>query len=167
MNTSNDPDSQQRFALGVVGMVVAVLVAVVVGTAVHHQQHPHRRLAAVVADSTSIDGARVLIEDGIVKFYFAPGSAALAPGADQALANVVKGMGVGLRAVVLSYQYPALGPDDSAALIRRRADQVRAVLVGLGLPDDKIELRAPAQAGGSSAGEDRELANRIDVMLVN
>ena len=167
MNTSNDPDSQQRFALGVVGMVVAVLVAVVVGTAVHHQQHPHRRLAAVVADSTSIDGARVLIEDGIVKFYFAPGSAALAPGADQALANVVKGMGVGLRAVVLSYQYPALGPDDNSALIRRRADQVRETLMGLGLPDDKIELRSPAQAGGSSAGGDQDLANRIDVMLVN
>ncbi len=166
MNTSSDPDSQQRFALGLVGVLIAVLVATLVGFVVHRQLHPHYRQAAVIY-STSVDGARVVIEEGIVKFYFAAGSAALTPGAEKALANVVKGMGVGMRAVVLSYQYPALGPDDSAALIRRRAAQVREMLMGLGLPDDKIELRSPAQAGSSSASGDRELANRIDVMLVN
>ncbi|MFE8644352.1 hypothetical protein ACFX58_04625 [Sphingomonas sp. NCPPB 2930] len=166
MNTSSDSDSQQRFALGLMGVLIVVLLAVVVGSVVQRQWHPHHRRAAV-ADSTSVEGARVLIEEGIVKIYFAPGSAALASSAEKALADVVKGMGVGMRAVVLSYQYPALGPNDSAALIRRRAAQVREMLMGLGLPDDKIELRSPAQAGGSSAGEDRELANRIDVMLVN
>lgn len=167
MNTSSDTDSQQRFALGLVAALIVVLVAVLVGSVVHRHLHPHHRPAVAVADSTSVEGARVLIEEGIVKFYFAPGSAALTAGAERALANVVKGMGVGMRAVVLSYQYPSLGPDDSAALIRRRAAQVREMLMGLGLPDDKIELRSPAQAGGSSAGGDRELANRIDVMLVN
>lgn len=166
MNTSSDPDSQQRFALGLVGVLVVVLVAVLVGSVVHRQLHPHRRPAPPVY-STSVDGARVVIEEGIVKFYFAPGSAALTAGADKALANVVRGMGVGMRAVVLSYQYPTLGPDDNTALVRRRAAQVREMLMGLGLPDDKIELRSPAQADGSSAGGDQELANRIDVMLVN
>lgn len=166
MNTSQDTDSQQRFALGFLGVLIAVVIAVLVGSVVHRQRHPHPGQAAV-AHSTSVDGARVVIEEGIVKFYFAPGSAVLIAGADAALAHIVKGMGVGMRAVVLSYQYPALGPDDNSALIRRRADQVRETLMGLGLPDDKIELRSPAQAGGSSAGGDQDLANRIDVMLVN
>ncbi|MCS4508672.1 OmpA family protein [Xylophilus ampelinus] len=166
MNTSSDPDSQQRFALSLMGGLIVILLAVVMGSVVRRHLHPHHRTAAV-ADSNSVEGARVLIEEGIVKIYFAPGSATLTPGTEKALASVVKGMDVGMRAVVLSYRYPAIGPGDSAALVRRRAAQVREMLVGLGLPDDKIELRSSAQAGGSSAGEDRELANRMDVMLVN
>jgi hypothetical protein len=38
------------------------------------------------------DGASVRVENGVVKFYFASGKADLAAGANEALADVVKGV---------------------------------------------------------------------------
>ena len=54
--------------------------------------------AAVVAD-----GPSVRVENGVVKFYFGSGSADLAPGAAEALGDVVKGVAAGKKAVISGY----------------------------------------------------------------
>ena len=60
---------------------------------------------ASTADMTTAaaDGPSIRVENGVVKFYFASGSADLAPGAADALGDVVKGVAAGQTAVISGY----------------------------------------------------------------
>ena len=104
---SSDDDSQQRFALGFLIALIALLISVVVGTVVVKQVRgsaaPKAAATAVAtnapaapaADAVATDGASVRVENGVVKFYFASAKADLAAGANEALADVVKGVAEG------------------------------------------------------------------------
>ncbi len=118
--------------------------------------------AAAQAGAAADDVARVLIENGIVKFYFATAKADLAPGANEALADVVAGVKAGQRAVISGYTDSTGDADKNAELAKQRAFAVRDALVALGVAEDKLDLKKPEAV--ENAGNNAE-ARRVEVVL--
>src|SRR2546427_5074100 len=76
----SDDDSQQRFALGFLFALIALVVSTVVGVVVYQRGIAHgpaktaggaTPVAAMVPVVLEEDVARVVVENGVVKFYFA------------------------------------------------------------------------------------------------
>ena len=120
--------------------------------------------ASVAAAGSAIadDLARVLIENGVVKFYFATAKSDLAPGANEALADVVAGVKAGQRAVISGYTDSTGDADKNAELAKQRAFAVRDALVALGVAEDKLDLKKPEAV--ENAGNNAE-ARRVEVVL--
>ena len=171
---SSDDDSQQRFALGFLIALIALLISVVVGTVVVKQVRgsaaPKAAATAVAtnapaapaADAVATDGASVRVENGVVKFYFASAKADLAAGANEALADVVKGVAEGKMAVVSGFHDATGDAALNAELAKQRALAVRDALKGLGVAEDKIELKKPEET--TATGSNAE-ARRVEVVL--
>ncbi|BCX53037.1 MULTISPECIES: OmpA family protein [Comamonas] len=170
---SSDDDSQQRFALGFLFALIALVVSTVVGTVVYKRgiSHAPKAEAAVSAPSaTNVpvvvveETARVIVENGVVKFYFVSGKAEVAAGANEALSNVVKGVAEGKRAVISGFHDATGSAEINAELAKQRAQAVQAALVALGVTEDKVELKKPeqSQANGSNAE-----ARRVEVILAD
>ncbi|MGE8441814.1 MAG: OmpA family protein [Comamonas testosteroni] len=170
---SSDDDSQQRFALGFLFALIALVVSTVVGTVVYKRgiSHAPKTEAAVSAPSaTNVpvvvieETARVIVENGVVKFYFVSGKAEVAAGANEALSNVVKGVAEGKRAVISGFHDATGSAEINAELAKQRAQAVQAALVALGVAEDKVELKKPeqSQADGSNAE-----ARRVEVILAD
>lgn len=119
--------------------------------------------AAGSAPTATADGASVRIDDGVVKFYFASGSTELAAGAKEALADVVKGVAAGQKAVISGYHDTTGDPAKNEELAKLRAFAVRDALVSLGIGEDKLDLRKPevTTADGSNA-EPRRVEVRLE-----
>ena len=170
--SSSDDDSQQRFALGFLFALIALVISVVVGTVVVKRVGASGAAAqpapAVAADAAApaavamADEASVRVEDGVVKFFFASGKAELAAGANEALADVVKGVAEGKTALVSGFHDATGDAAMNAELAKQRAFAVRDALKGLGVAEDKIELKKPEEttASGSTAE-----ARRVEVAL--
>lgn len=159
--SSSDDDSQQRFALGFLFALIALVVTTVVGAVVYYRGAavaPAVAAPAPVAD----DAASVRVEDGVVKFFFASGKADLAAGANDALAGIVKGVAEGKKAVVSGFHDATGDAAQNAELAKNRALAVREALKALGVAEDRIELKKPeeTQASGSNAE-----ARRVEVAL--
>lgn len=170
---SSDDDSQQRFALGFLFALIALVVSTVVGTVVYKRgiSHAPKAEAAVSAPSaTNVpvvvveETARVIVENGVVKFYFVSGKAEVAAGANEALSNVVKGVAEGKRAVISGFHDATGSAEINAELAKQRAQAVQAALVALGVTEDKVELKKPeqSQVDGSNAE-----ARRVEVILAD
>ncbi|TDS74079.1 OmpA family protein [Comamonas sp. JUb58] len=114
--------------------------------------------AAVIAD----DAAAVVIENGVVKFYFATAKAELAPGANEALVDVIAGVKAGQRAVISGYTDATGDADKNAELAKQRAFAVRDALLALGVTEDKLELKKPEAV--ENAGNNAQ-ARRVEVVL--
>jgi outer membrane protein OmpA-like peptidoglycan-associated protein len=108
------------------------------------------------------DESRVVVEGGVVKFYFASGKADLAEGADQALVAVIQAVAAGKKAIVSGYHDTTGNAQQNEALYKQRAIAVRDTLVRLGVGDDKIDLRKPENT--TAAGSNAE-ARRVEVTL--
>lgn len=174
--SSSDDDSQQRFALGFLFALIALVVAVVVGTVVVKRmgaaaQPVTTAPATPVADPAAPaapagvaaqDAASVQVENGVVKFYFASAKADLAAGANEALADVVKGVAAGKSAVVSGFHDATGDAALNAELAKQRAFAVRDALKGLGVAEDKIVLKKPEET--TAAGSNAE-ARRVEVTL--
>lgn len=125
-------------------------------------------ISAAAKAQAVADAASIQVEQGVVKFYFASGSAELAAGAGDALADMVKAAqagraGQGRRKLVISGFHDAVGdPLRNADLARRRALAVRAAVKAAGVADAQIELAKPRQLTGS--GSDAE-ARRVEISL--
>ena len=166
--SSSDDDSQQRFALGLVFALVALIVSTVVGVVVY--QHGKSRAPAAAANMVSTETTMVVLEDvasvrvdgGVVKFYFASGKADVAAGANEALADVVKGVAAGKKAIVSGFHDATGDAALNAELSKKRAFAVRDALQALGVPQGSIELSKPEdmKASGSNAE-----ARRVEVVL--
>lgn len=117
---------------------------------------------AAQAGAAADDAARVLIENGIVKFYFATAKADLAPGANEALVDVVAGVKAGQRAVISGYTDSTGDAEKNAELAKQRAFAVRDALVALGVAEDKLDLKKPEAV--ENAGNNAE-ARRVEVVL--
>ena len=114
--------------------------------------------AAEMADSAS-----VVVENGVVKFFFASGSSEVAARGQQALADVVTGLKAGGKKAVISGYHDASGdPAKNAELAKQRAQAVAALLKQSGVPDSQIELKKPEQA---QADGPARLARRVEVAL--
>ena len=170
--SSSDDDSQQRFALGFLFALIALVISVVVGTVVVKRVGASGAAAqpapAVAADAAApaavamADEASVRVEDGVVKFFFASGKAELAAGANEALADVVKGVAEGKTAVVSGFHDATGDAAMNAELAKQRAFAVRDALKALGVAEDKIELKKPEET--TATGSNAE-ARRVEVAL--
>lgn len=171
--SSSDDDSQQRFALGFLFALIALVISAVVGTVVVKRvgasgaakpaatavasSAPAAPVAAAVADEAS-----VRVENGVVKFYFATAKADLAGGANEALADVVKGVAEGKKAVVSGFHDATGDAAMNAELAKQRAFAVRDALKALGVAEDKIELKKPEETTASGSNAE---ARRVEVAL--
>jgi outer membrane protein OmpA-like peptidoglycan-associated protein len=167
---SSDDDSQQRFALGFLFGLIALIVSTVLGVVVYKRgiaDAPKAPAAAVVAAGGAAvvveDVASVVVEGGVVKFYFATGKADLAAGANEALVEVVKGVIEGGKMATVSGFHDATG--DAALnveLAKRRALAVRDALKALGVAEEKVELKKPEATQGTGSNAE---ARRVEVVL--
>ncbi len=172
----SDDDSQERFALGFLFALIALVISVVVGSVVVKSLGRATPAKAEVvasdapvvtsADSgapvTTDDAASVRVENGVVKFYFATAKAELAAGANEALADVVKGVAEGKKAVISGFNDATGDAALNAELSKQRAFAVRDALKGLGVAEDKVELKKPEDT--TANGSDAE-ARRVEVTL--
>jgi len=170
--SSSDDDSQERFALGFLFALIALVISAVVGTVVVKRLGASGAAAPAVATAAApsaapaadvaADAASVRVENGVVKFYFATAKAELAAGANEALADVVKGVAEGKKAVVSGFHDATGDAALNEELAKQRAFAVRDALKALGVAEDKVELKKPevTQASGSNAE-----ARRVEVTL--
>lgn len=165
--SSSDDDSQQRFALGFLFALIALVVSVVVGSVVVQRigasgGAPAAASSAPAAAVVVEEEAFVRVENGVVKFYFATAKADLAPGANEALADVVKGVAEGKKAVVSGFHDATGDAALNAELAKQRALAVRDALQSLGVAEDKIELKKPEETTASGSNAE---ARRVEVVL--
>ena len=118
--------------------------------------------AAAALPAAAADAASFKVEGGVVKFYFASAKAELASGANDALAEVAKGVAAGKKAVVSGYTDASGDAAKNEELAKQRAFAVRDALKAAGVAEDKIELKKPETitAGGATAE-----ARRVEVAL--
>lgn len=119
-------------------------------------------LADTSAAAAVTDGAQAVVENGIVKFYFATGKADLAANAEEALKDVLAGAQSGKKAVISGFHDITGNKAKNEELSKKRAFAVRDALLALGVPEAQIELRKPENAEGS--GNNAE-ARRVEVVL--
>lgn len=180
MSGSSDNDSQERFALGFLFILIALVISTAVGTVVFKRISaaaapakappaaaapavaPVTTAAAIPAAEGAPDAASVRVDNGVVKFYFATGKAELAAGANEALADVVKGVAEGKKAVVSGFNDATGDAAANAELAKQRAYAVRDALKGLGVAEDKIELKKPEDTTASGSNAE---ARRVEVAL--
>lgn len=182
---SQDEDGEQRIALFVVFGVAMLVVVAVLAFGVNRLASGDPAGAAVAGAPAAApvalaapvskplptgtataqaasDAASVSVEQGVVKFYFASGKADLAPGAGQALADVVKGAQSGRKVVVSGYHDASGNPAQNAELAKRRALAVRQALLAAGTAESRIELKKPEPV--ATSGSDAE-ARRVEIGL--
>jgi outer membrane protein OmpA-like peptidoglycan-associated protein len=177
MSATSDDESQQNFILAFVMGLIALVILFVIGIVLYSRAHmapaapvaaaaPAPAVAEVTETVTVVipDGASIQVVGGVVNFYFATGSADLAPGAAAALAAVIKGVQDGRKAVVSGFHDTTGDAAKNEELAKKRAEMVRDVLVGLGVPADRIELQKPDVTAGT--GSDAA-ARRVEVKLVD
>ena len=156
-------DDGQGVALGVVFGIIALVIALVIGLAIHKTGNKaSAKPAAAAAAPAAADAASVKVENGVVKFYFASGKAEVAAGAADALADVVKGVAAGKKAVVSGFHDSTGDPARNAELAKERALAVRAALQALGVGEDKVELKKPEEMQASGPNAE---ARRVEVTL--
>lgn len=123
---------------------------------------PASEAAAVQQHEQHANGASIVTEPGVVRFYFSVGRADLPADAQMALADIVRGVAAGKRAIVSGYCDASGDAQANAALAKQRAQAVQGVLESLGIGDDKIELRKPQVIVGSGSNAQ---ARRVEVTL--
>jgi outer membrane protein OmpA-like peptidoglycan-associated protein len=158
---SSQADESQGFVLGVVFGVIALVISLVIGLTIHQTNKRHAA-KPVVAAAGAADAASVVVENGVVKFYFASGQADLAAGAKEALAAVVAGAASGKKVVISGFHDATGSAEANAELAKLRAMAVRADLLQSGVVQDLIEMKKPEEtlATGSNAE-----ARRVEVTL--
>ena len=108
------------------------------------------------------DESKVVVDNGVVKFYFAVGKADLAQGADEALKDVIAGVKEGKKALVSGYHDSTGTLAVNEEVAKKRAFAVKEALVRLGVTEDQIELVKPQVSEGTGANAE---ARRVEVVL--
>lgn len=161
---SSSDDDSQGLVLGVVFGVIALVIALVFGVSIYatRAMAPAAAPAPLVA-AVAEDVASVKVEGGVVKFYFATARADVAPGANEALAEVVKAVGEGKRALISGFHDATGDAAKNAELAKQRAFAVRDVLKALGVAEDRMELKKPEETQGSGSNAE---ARRVEVTVL-
>lgn len=166
MSTANRDERKRLSGVLLLGLslLVAFAIAVVLSPA---RKGGVTQLAAdnsVAAPAAAGDANRasVVVQDGVVKFYFATGKAELAAGAKQALATIVAGAVAGQRVVVSGFHDSTGNAARNAELAKQRAFAVRDALVAQGVPVNRIELKKPVKTQASGSNDE---ARRVEVRL--
>ena len=176
---SQDDDSQQRAALIVVFALIALVVSSVIGVGIYKSRSAHDRARVVPPSAvaalpqapgmnvanvaqTASDAASVVVENGVVKFYFASGKADLAAGAGDALQNVIKEVKTGRKLVISGFHDTTGDAGKNAELARQRALAVRDALKSTGVAEQQMDLKKPEQMAASDSYAE---VRRVEVSL--
>ena len=184
--SSQDDDQEGRVVAAVLIASVLLAVGLAVGVAIQ-KVRAHGAKAAVTASAagavaapaaagavavdaagaapaaaTAGDDASVVVENGVVKFYFAPSKFELAPGALGALADAITAAKGGKRLVLSGFHDATGDPAKNAEIAKKRAFAVRDALIGAGVTESSLELKKPEQSTGT--GNNAE-ARRVEVMI--
>lgn len=119
--------------------------------------------AAAPAAAPVGDDASVVVDNGVVKFYFASGKADLATGAVEALGDAVAAAKSGKKLVISGFHDTTGDPAKNAELAKQRAFAVRDALKGAGVDEASLELKKPEETA-AGAGSNAE-ARRVEVMI--
>lgn len=183
---SQDDDST-GVAMGVVFGVIALVISLVIGVTIYQKNKTVKVQTAVTATADTGAGtaaaagatqaksdaamdvaarvaagaAAVMVEGGVVKFFFASGKAELPEGGPQALADVIAGAKAGKTAMVSGYVDSTGNANQNKELAKQRAFAVRDLLTGAGVPADKIELKKPDDIQAGTGPQ----ARRVEVVL--
>ena len=165
-------DDNQGLVLGVLFALIALVIALVIGVGIYKKNRFVSTAAKPVAAASvgaapaaalvNPDAASVIVENGVVKFYFASGKSALAAGGADALGQVVREVAAGKRAVVSGFHDATGSAAANAGLASQRALAVSNALQSLGVAGDKIELKKPEQL--QAVGSNAE-ARRVEVAV--
>ncbi len=175
---SQDDDRDNRFALGLIFLLVGAVVASVIGYGAYKARTASVKQAApAVATSTpapaiatapaaapAADAASVKVENGVVKFYFASGKADLAQDGAKALAEILVAAKTGKKVGISGFVDPSGDTQKNAELAKKRAFAVKELLLSSGVPDSQIVLVRPndIKAGAATAAEGR----RVEVFMI-
>lgn len=118
--------------------------------------------AAPEAAAAPADGAKTVVENGVVKVYFASGKSDVAANTNDELAMVVEGVKAGKTAVISGFHDSTGDAAQNAELAKNRAMKVKDALVALGVTEAQIQLEKPATTEGD--GNNAE-ARRVEVVL--
>jgi cytochrome c oxidase cbb3-type subunit II len=118
-------------------------------------------VAAAAPAAADTDGARVVVENGVAKFYFASGKADIAAGAAEALAGAAKAVKEGKQLAISGFHDSTGDLATNQELAKTRALAVRDALVALGVDAGVVELVKPAAMDGGANAE----ARRVEVTI--
>ena len=174
--SSQDNDQDIRVVAVVLISAILLAVGLAVGMGIHKfragaakgapavaAQAPAAEASAAPA-AVAADDASIVVENGVVKFYFASGKADLAPGAAEALSDAVAAAKGGKKLVLSGFHDATGDPAMNAELAKKRAMALRDALVAAGVAEASIELKKPEQATGT--GNDAE-ARRVEVVIAD
>jgi outer membrane protein OmpA-like peptidoglycan-associated protein len=166
-------DESTGVALGVVFGVIFLVISLVVGLSIYQKNKSAKMAAATVAaaapaatpaapaaaDSATTDGARVVVEGGVVKFYFASGKADIAQDGGKALTEILASAKTGKKVGISGFVDPSGNAQQNAVLAKKRAFAVRDLLLSSGVPEAQIVLVRPSdiKAGATTAAEGRRV----------
>jgi outer membrane protein OmpA-like peptidoglycan-associated protein len=159
-------DDNQGVVLGVVFGVIALVIGLVIGVAIYKTNmdaaNPVAALAVPAMPAAEADGASVKVENGVVKFYFATAKSDLAAGGNEALAEIIKAVSEGKKAVVSGFHDATGDLAKNEELAKLRAFAVRDALKALGVAEDKVELKKPEAMTGTGSNAQ---ARRVEVSV--
>lgn len=163
---TQDNEPEQRVVAVVLIALIVLIIGGVLGLGVFSARGAKPATAAAAAPAAvvvSATDASVVVENGVVKFYFATGKADLAPGALVALAESIDAAKGGARLVLSGYHDATGDAAFNAELAKQRALAVRDALMGAGVAEASLELKKPEVTTGT--GADAE-ARRVEVVIV-
>ncbi|WP_165009058.1 OmpA family protein [Neisseria yangbaofengii] len=107
--------------------------------------------------------ARVLVEDGVAKFYFATGKNDIAEGADAIVAEIIAAGKEGKKLVISGFADSTGNAAANEELSKQRAQAVQAFFEAQGVDAANIELRKPENTTGA-VGNEQE-GRRVEVKV--
>jgi outer membrane protein OmpA-like peptidoglycan-associated protein len=169
--SSQDNDQDIRVVAAVLISAILLAVGLAVGIGISKSRGggqaaaPEAAAAAPAAPVTAPvgDDASVVVENGVVKFYFASGKADLASGALGALNEAIAAAKAGKKLVISGFHDTTGDPAMNAELAKQRAFAVRDALKGAGVDESSLELKKPEETAGGT-GSNAE-ARRVEVVI--
>ncbi len=175
-------DEGTNVGLGVVFAIIFLVVSMVIGIAIFQKNKSVKAAKvaatavvpaassvavaapAAMAAAVSADAASVKVENGVVKFYFAPGKVELAQDGAKALTDILIAAKTGKKVGISGYVDPSGDAAKNAELAKQRAFAVRDLLTSSGVSAEQIVLVRPndIKAGATSAAEGR----RVEVFMI-
>lgn len=171
--SSQDNDQDIRVVAAVLISAILLAVGLAIGIGIHKARGGAKAEApvaaaapaeapAAAAAAPSADDASVVVEAGVVKFYFASGKAELAAGALEALQDAINAAKGGKKLVISGFHDATGDAAMNAELSKQRALAVRDALVGAGVAETSLELKKPEQTTGEGSNAE---ARRVEVVI--
>ena len=105
------------------------------------------------------------VEQGMVKFFFAPSKADVPAHTERALHDIATAVKAGQRVQISGFHDNTGNPKVNTELAKKRAQRLYQRLRDMGAPAAAIELKKPTVA--ADAGTNHAEARRVEVVLIN